>query len=569
MAGNGGMQKGGMPVRKRKTGIYAVTALLAVIVMLLCLQELWSEPPFCFVAETDGRVEEIRYWPQDEHLYYVLLPSYVKLPDLRLKTGTSIWLDGEKMRDGDTCEQIQLDRPYELWDRRGYLASIIFTQSENMPALYLETSSGNMEYIHQEKGNEEAGQMRLYTADGTLDAAGNVEDLNARGNYTFRGVAKKSYALKLTREEDLLGMGAAKKWILLANNFDQSNIRNKIVLDFARDAGQAYSPACRWVELFLNGEYAGLYLLSERNEVHPQRVALKDGQGALLSGEFRSKLIEEKERFIQTEKGLTLRVHQSTMDERALTQLFQSAENALCAPDGIDPATGRHWTELMDLDSWVRKYLIEEVFGNVDGGRASSYCYVDGGKIYAGPVWDYDFSLSSVHPYREFGDIWFQDSFFDIFYVHANPNNWFYPLYRSEVFRARMKDVYEREFLPLLQNLVDEKIGHYTSQIAQAARINQLFWNAADPGDQAELVRTCLAGRIDFLNRIWLEEQAHVVVSAGYVSRNVEYILSPGSRLPELPVYEEYHWFDAETDQPLEPERQIYQDTRIYLKKEK
>ena len=67
-------------------------------------------------------------------------------------------------------------------------------------------------------------------------------------------------------------MGAAKKWILLANAFDASNINNKMAYDFAAKAGCAYTPECRWVDLYLNGAYTGLYLLSERNEVDSQRV---------------------------------------------------------------------------------------------------------------------------------------------------------------------------------------------------------------------------------------------------------------------------------------------------------
>ena len=72
--------------------------------------------------------------------------------------------------------------------------------------------------------------------------------------------------------------------------------------------------------------------------------------------------------------------------------LLNSFERAIFASDGVDSETGRHYTEIADFDSLVRKYMIEEVCKNYDGNKSSQYFFKDSDAVdpllYAGPVWD-------------------------------------------------------------------------------------------------------------------------------------------------------------------------------------
>ena len=79
-------------------------------------------------------------------------------------------------------------------------------------------------------------------------------------------MAKKPYLLKLTRKSDFLGMRPAKKWVFLANAADETNLRNKIVYDFARRLDFGFVPDSRFADVFLNGRYTGLYLITEKVE---------------------------------------------------------------------------------------------------------------------------------------------------------------------------------------------------------------------------------------------------------------------------------------------------------------
>ena len=97
--------------------------------------------------------------------------------------------------------------------------------------------------------------------------------VKVRGNSTSSG-AKKPYNIKLSAKKDVLGMGRAKKWCLLANMYDKTMLRNKLSYDFAADIGMDFVSASEFVELYLNGEYRGCYLLTEALEIGETRVDL-------------------------------------------------------------------------------------------------------------------------------------------------------------------------------------------------------------------------------------------------------------------------------------------------------
>ena len=101
--------------------------------------------------------------------------------------------------------------------------------------------------------------------------------VKVRGNSTSSG-AKKPYNIKLSSKKDVLGMGRAKKWCLLANLYDKTMLRNKLSYDFAAEIGMDYVSSCEFAELYLNGVYRGCYLLTEAVEIGETRVdLLEDG----------------------------------------------------------------------------------------------------------------------------------------------------------------------------------------------------------------------------------------------------------------------------------------------------
>ena len=553
-------------MRTKRIHVYIATALMLAGAVLCWLASAKLEAPYLRAEiRMGGRVETVSLWQGTEGRQYLFLPEAGTELTLRTNAPGRFLLDGAPVSDGDILEERE---GWLLTDRETGSEGTLTVVRTGEAALFLDTRSGSMDFIHETRDNAEPGSLRLYDEAGVQNHSGSVESLKGRGNATWWGAEKKPYSLELAAEGDLLGMGAAKKWILLANGTEASQIRNKAVLDFAAEAGLAYTPESRWVDLYLNGEYAGLYLLTERNEIHTRRVNIGTEGTFLISMELESRLVEQGYPHIVTEGKQALRIHDSHVDTETLRSVVQSAENAILARDGVDPVTGKHWTALIDLDSWAEKYLLEEVFANGDGCSISQYFYYDGQKLYAGPAWDYDATMLKLVPQTMYGNR-FQA-------CEGKPTPWFHALYQNAEFISRVKQLYAERFRPLLAELVDTGLDGYGRQITASAAANALRWPGTDTDGSRALAIRYMKERMAFLDSLWLEEEAYcfVFVEFGPGINGAYYAVKPGEALPALPVYEDtpqtryLGWYDMATGEPVDVSLPVYEDGAIFLKQE-
>ncbi len=560
-------------MRYGKVFIGLFTALLTALAFCVITREYAWDGTVKIHAQiqTPSGQERLSCWEGPEDTYYLFLPSYAELSQTTLHSDliAEASLAGTNL-DQLNLEDLQLDTRYPLEYRAGgstLSLQLCILRSGDLPTLHVDTVSETMSHIHEAKGNREAGTLRLYSAQGSLEYSGRLEALAGRGNSTWEH-PKKPYNLALAAEANLLNMGAAKNWILLANAMDDTHMRNKLSYDFANAIGLSYSPECQWVDLYLNGEYAGLYLLSERNEIHPQRVDIPAENSFLVSKEWEWRMDSQGDSYVTTQSGAAFRLRGSSLDTGSVLSILQSAENAILAPDGIDPSTGMHWRDLLDVDSWVKKYLMEEVFGNTDGQTLSQYFYYDGTKLYAGPVWDYDLTMGNEiaiqmeYPNQIFASrpgIW--------------GSSWYPELYEQEEFYAQMVSTYQNTFLPALEELLSQGISQCTAQIAKAAALDQLRWNTNDLAEEADRTRDYMTRRFAFLEDLWIRETPFVrFIANGYDGSKKCYYLPAGALPPQL-VSRDYltdveflGWFYEGTDVPFDPQTPITQDTEIRLR---
>lgn len=568
-------------MRYGKLTVYLFTLLFVAAAAVLWLWEPQVETlPISLTLTGAGEERNVTCWENEAGEYYLFLPSYADPASARLQLqGHEVTIDGKPLVDGMFCEEFALDTPYpfSFATEEGQVDTVLtFCKTEGLPTLYIDSGSGTMDYIHGKKGNQEAGRMSLFSPEGEVTYIGDLNEIQGRGNDWL--IAKKSYSLQLETAADLLGMGQAEKWVLVSNAFDASHLRNKLVYDFAGAVGLEYSPQSQWVDLYLNGEYAGLYLLCERNELHAQRVSMKGTGQYLVSMDTQWRLEQNARPFVTTDSGYAFRIHGSQINDKQLQQLLQGVENAISAEDGIDSLTGKHWTDLIDLDSWVKKYLVEEIFGNGDGGAISQYFYgsTEEGILYAGPVWDFDISMGNEQGLRG-GEP--QSIFASRPRVRSNISlSWYYELYCQEAFYERMVELYREDFVPLLDLFLQERLEKYASQVAKSAALNQLRWDtpdmeSMDVWEEAENIRSFLEKRIAFLNAMWLEQETfyRVLVDTDDGHGTVCFAVRPGECIPYLPEYdpvpEILGWYAAGAEEPFDISQPIYEDTEILLRR--
>lgn len=572
----------------QKRILYVMTAVLLAVVVTLCavsLQQTQSDLMSFRIPSVEGE-RSISLWEKEDGRFYVFLPSYADLNQMEidLHTESPVQIGGILLEEGMRCSSFALDTPYAIsWRAWGktHQREITFVQSAHIPAMYIDTQSGSMDYIHQKKGNKETGWMTVYRADGTLDYSGQMESIQGRGNFTWLSYDKKAYSVKLSESTNLLGLGEAQKWVLLANAGDPTNLRNKIVYEFADAVGLSYSPDSTWADVYLNGEYAGVYLLSERNEVHRERVDIEGG-GFLISLEVLSKLKAQNIPAVTTDALQTFRVHYpqkpDTVTMDSVQSVMQSVENAILSENGIDYLTGRHWTELIDMESWVKKYLIEEIFGNGDAGSISQFFYMDDndseGKVYAGPVWDYDRTMGNPVAWHLISPKTFYAN-----RTHANPDHstpWFHALYQKPVFYQNVRNFYQQDFRPKLEMLLEHEIYEYAEQLQHASAMNDIRWFTKDDNSIIHLhsIVEYMNTRQSVLDALWVEERPYYRVRADQSlgANYTNYIVFQGEALEMLPVFEDSEnlyfdgWYYKGTDEPFDPERPITEDIEIYAK---
>lgn len=553
-------------MKKGKIGIGLLSAAVLFVILLMAIHTIPAASGGNPVMLQAGD-ERLEVWTADGDAFYAFLPGHARLQDaVILPVRDDVTVDGLPLPL--PCGLLEEKQVHDLsWQENGQQrqGTLQLINTQGVATLYLQTQSGSMEYIHEEKGNAERGSLRLYDEAGALNYSGSISALRGRGNSTWVVHEKKPYSLELTEEADFLGMGAAKKWVLLADALDCSAMRNKIVLDLAARIGMPYTPESRWTEVYLNGEYAGLYLLCERVEIEPQRLDLSPDDSLICLG-WDTRIQEDSDPWFVTENGQCVQIRESS-DIGALKKQIQAMETAVLSEDS-------QWQAHIDLDSWVKKYLIEELVGSYDAGFQSQYYFTreTGGTriIYAGPVWDYDSSLGNPQ-------VWSLNSPQGLYawrpeVMAGYPTPWLHSLYAKDAFREELQEIYRSEVLPILETLMEETLTAYADQIAPAFRRNQIRWQVQTEGIAAETayIVSYLQERRDFLSRFWLEERDFCILrlqegsEGGYYGY---YAVEPGTcfdALPEKAGEDFLGWYREDTDTVFDPAEPVTEDLCLY-----
>ncbi|MDR2354644.1 MAG: CotH kinase family protein [Clostridiales Family XIII bacterium] len=261
----------------------------------------------------------------------------------------------------------------------------------------------------------DSGGYNRFTDKPTFKTRANIK---RRGNssHTFEKAQYKLNLLTADGEENplpLLGMDAEDEWVLNGNMLDKSLLRNYMAFVVAAEV-LPYTPDLRYCEVLLRDgdrlRYEGVYLMIESIKQGPGRVALSEepprgGEHSYLLRRDRYDPENTMLRTYATEKGLSpgylglLYPKKEKLDPATLRYVesdISALERALYADD-INVFL--RYKEYIDVDSFVDYCVLNEFFSNYDAGFNSTYFYKDlGGKLCAGPVWDYDSILDNYKP---------------------------------------------------------------------------------------------------------------------------------------------------------------------------
>ena len=417
--------------------------------------------PVVSIATGDG-FEVVRK-QQLDGLDYIVLPSYAGISALSISWAEA-YLD-QLVYASDEEAGTYSNSPFDatscsvddagarlVWVRAtedGVTHLLRVLQSGGVRTLYLKSDNPIDEgraYVESSADHtaKATGSMTLVTSSGEVvvqDAA--LTQIKGRGNSTWYA-DKKPYQIKLDKKASLLDGSSANKaktWVLLANAYDDSQLRNYVALKTAIAAGLTATPDCEFVDLYYDGEYRGLYLLAEKVQVANGRVeideienesstetaleelptaigrnsygnlfqyvkgavnaASPDAAGGYLIEIDNASYSKERCYFYTSAGYFVLKTPEdATYDQvKYISEYVQAAIDAASEADG-DAA------QYFDLDSLARYFLVNEMAKNSDYMRYSSTFFYKGSGsdvLHAGPVWDFDLAFG-VHMYEGYAE---------------------------------------------------------------------------------------------------------------------------------------------------------------------
>lgn len=443
--------------------------------------------------------EEPVYFAQGIDNYsvtYFFLPSYINISkisydrsDLKIfKPDGSLWEKPEFNKVQDVLVQ-NADGETVPW-------RIGIFQSENLYTLELDSHDTLLQDVKSDE--KQLFGLSVISPDGRQTFSDDIL-LKGRGNTTWDSHIKRPYEFKLESEYPLCGMESADKWVLLANAFDDTKMRNKLVFDLAADIGMEYTIASDWVDLYADGEYLGNYLLChdpkngikamDRGGLQKQNTILFDDpieietdtmrafdydtssldmSGAYLlkigyMHKFNGAFAAGTGRWY----GIAYPNNPSIMETEYIQSVMGKAEGSIMEGEDNIP-------EMIDVYSFARRYLVEELAMDRDSYTESYYYYKKRSDelMYAGPCWDYDHAMSSADDER---GIWQHDYNAECFPPSSMDgalisNNW-YMEYVKDVFNENKKS---------FENLYTTQIDSYYEKIKYSLSMDRARWEDSE-----------------------------------------------------------------------------------------
>ena len=329
---------------------------------------------------------------------------------------------------------VEYSAEYRHEDGRVEHASIAFMVMDDIPTFFLVNQSGNLDYLSLDKQNNETGSLHVLDDYGHTGYSGNLESIHLRGNSSF-GFPKKSFLIETPKDYDILGVGRGDKWYLLGQYEDLSKLSVTLSNCFVSRYSDLGYVNFVYVNLFINGDYSGLYLFGKKIEASDLGIynldtnGEKDNYATMISEDgdihafdYDNSLDDYLSGFMlevisypvyestfpafRTERGNCFEVkipdNPSAEDVAKIKQIIDEVEESIYSSDGINHSSGKHYSEYIDLLNYVDYYLVKEGFMDVDViDNGSVYLYQKSGDdsiIHMGPVWDLDKLFGYTYP---------------------------------------------------------------------------------------------------------------------------------------------------------------------------
>ena len=626
---------------KNKRSYVMITVLLGIFMLAAAFIKLkkmeWLSEDQTLISQTYVTINEktnnarnLFFYTPTEGNYvnksYLFLPSGIDIDEINIHLSEARYIKFTKfddesdeviIKDDAVLKGVKAGTQYvvSFLDKKKNIMEqdIVCTmQAEGIPTLFVDSKSGTFDEINSDKDNMETGKIYLMDESGRKLLKDDLKYIKGHGNTSWE-IPKKTYQIKLGISASVLGMEDSDKWILQSNGLDYSYIHNSVVYDMGRNLGMPGTADLKYVELYLNGMYHGLYQIEGKAEISKSRLDIqnldsknymnnintevsgkfevvsenfasgaersgydiKDADditgGYLIEHDYGAKYGSETCKF-KTDNGecYVLKSPQfaSLNEVDYIADIVQNIEDLI---ENGDEGVNKY----IDIKSFADKYILEEFTRNDGAGTTSSYFYKDSDMIdpyvHAGPIWDYDktFGKNSQNTMKNPATLSFLTS-------HVQHTMYFYDLYtKNSEFYDLVKKDYREEFLPYIETITadDGVIDRYAAVAAGDKDMDCVRWNIdIDEREKwTQDLKDYINERTAFLNRVWvdgadikivyfpMDNVGHCAYIGVEKGKTLEY-------MPYFPHKKVEYWYDKESGEIIDENTKITKDMTVLAK---
>lgn len=269
-----------------------------------------------------------------------------------------------------------------------------FYQATNIPLIVVNTE-GTIDF----RKKTEQTQCTITIINNGKISTKQTGKIRIRGN-SSKDLEKHAFQINLDKKEKILDMPAkAKKWVLLANHMDKSLIRNLVAFKISSLLGQKYSPACKSIDLIVDGDFEGNYIICDKIEKGKGRVELDSmdetyNEYPNITGGYLMEIdgfADQEPYHFTSKKGVkvTIKYPDTTNQQNSyLKNWFDSIEENIYNNQNVDN---------VDLETFSQFFILNEFCADIDSVWSSYYITKqrNDDKMHFGPAWDFDLSLDN------------------------------------------------------------------------------------------------------------------------------------------------------------------------------
>lgn len=392
-------------------------------------------------------------------------------------------------------------------------------KSENVASVFINTGhESSLRYLDSSKGNALTGVIDVIDEDGQVSYKGSFDRFQGRGHNSWNINKKKGYNIKLDNYTDLLGMGAARNYVLIAGKECNSLLCYKLTEDISKQIGVEYAPESRFVQVYLDDVYLGMYLLCEKIEIETNRYNIgnvaertqkllerdistypinssdgkvwydipenpKDITGGYLMELNCYGYTEDESRFYTShDMTFTMRGARYASKEQIdyLSEYWQDFENAVFSKDGYNDK-GKYYMEYIDVESFAKQWAVLELISE-NSIMCSIFFYKESditgdGLIHAGYVWDVEHAFMGRSQQINTSTV-----------QRKHMQNYWGVLYSHDDFAEAVLEEWTKMCSPAVDILLQEEeksdiegvgsLTYYLDFYERAAMVNETRWNS-------------------------------------------------------------------------------------------